>query len=99
MKRKFNVKFELDGWEVSNGIIELDQKVIDVVDDEWRKELYSSLTTPEKIAAHIAYGMCIHNANLTSMDGWADLDNSFAKIIVWPQGLDDFDVIATEIKD
>lgn len=98
MKRKFKVTFELEDFEISEGVIELDQKVIDAVDEEWLKMFYKSLTTPEKIAAHIAFNMCVNDyIRLTQLDGWADLDDSYAKMIEWPQGLDDFSVTAKEI--
>ena len=69
MKRKFEVNFELDGWDVSEGVIELDQKVIDQVDDEWRSFFYPSVDTPEKVASMIANCMCIQNLNLSNISG------------------------------
>jgi len=95
-KRKFKVIFELDGWDVDSGLIELDQKVIDVVDDEWRSQLYD-LHTPEEIAAHIGYNLILNKAKLTDLDGWADLTNDLARVIRWPN-LDDFSVKAEEIE-
>ena len=97
MKRKFKVNFELDGWDISDGIIELDQKVIDNVDDEWHEAISSKINTPEEIASFIAYNICVNNADLISIDGFANLTNDLAKMIEWPQGLDDYMVTAKEI--
>lgn len=99
MKRTFEVTFELNDEEISEGIIELDQKVIDQVDDEWRSFFYKSIDTPEKIASMIARCMCVFNSSLSDIDGFADLDDSMAKMIDWPTGLDDFMVTAKEIKE
>ena len=61
-------------------VIDLDEKVISVVNDEWRKSLYD-LHTPEDIAAHIAYNLVVNKIPLSSMDGWADQPNENARII------------------
>ncbi|MCK9543758.1 MAG: hypothetical protein M0R03_17195 [Novosphingobium sp.] len=78
MKRQFRIKFE------GEAIIEIDQKIIDVVDDEWRKHLYN-LTTPLDIAEHIGYNLVINNASLSRLDGWADQTDDLAKIIEEPE--------------
>jgi hypothetical protein len=64
--------------------LELDDQVIDVVDDEWRSQLYD-LYTPEEIAEHIAYNLIANNARLSQLDGWADQPDSNAdlKSINW----------------
>ena len=98
MKRKFRVTFELDGNEIDDGVIELDQRVIDQVDDEWRSFFYPSIKTPEQIASIIARCMCVFNSKLSDLDGFADLSNDMAQMIEYPQGLDDFDVTAKEVK-
>lgn len=97
MKRKFEVTFELDDLEISDGIIELDQQVFDNVDDEWRKDIYN-IGGDDKIAAFIGYHLCVRNLQLDEIDGFANLENNLANVIRWPQGLDDYKVIAKEIK-
>jgi hypothetical protein len=94
--RKFEVSFEIGFDEIDSGVIELDQKVIDAVTDEWRSMFYK-LNTPEEIAAHIAYNMVINNAKLSDLDGWADQPDELAKMIEWPHGLDDYKVTAKEL--
>jgi len=59
--------------------IELDDYVIDVVDDKWRKDLYD-LNTPEEIAEMVGYCL-LKGWMLSGMDGWADQPNSNAKIV------------------
>ena len=86
-KRRFEIR--LDGLVE----IELDDRVIDVVDDDWRASLYS-LHTPEQIAEHIAYNMVINKWGLSVLDGWADQPDENARVI--PGG--DWDMDATEIK-
>ncbi len=71
--RKFRVNFDVELE------IELDDHVIDVVDDEWRRQLYN-LDTPEEIASHVAWCL-LRGWRLSSMDGWADQPNSNAQII------------------
>ena len=78
MKRLFRIRFE------GEAIIEVDQKAIDVVDDDWREHLYN-LKSPLEIADHIGYNLVINNADLTRLDGWADQADDFAKI---KEGLD-----------
>ena len=73
-KRRFEVSFAFDA------IIELDDKVIDVVDDEWRSQLYD-LHTPEDIAEHIAFNLVINCGRLSMLDGWADQPDDNAEMI------------------
>jgi|WetSurMetagenome_2_1015567.scaffolds.fasta_scaffold1711879_2 hypothetical protein len=74
-------------------IIELDEKVIDVVDDVWRSQLYD-LYTPEEIAAHVAFNMIVNHLQLSSMDGWADQPSKNATLVRDPE----FDLECKEMK-
>lgn len=94
-KRRFEVTFSMYGEDVDGGVIELDDQVIDVVDDEWRANLYD-LRTPEQIAEHIAFNMIINNRGLSQLDGWADQPDSNAKILSHPD-LDHWEMDAREI--
>jgi Ser-tRNA(Ala) deacylase AlaX len=75
MKRTFYVDFG-DGGDIT---IELDEKVISVVDDEWRASMYN-LHTPEEIAAHIASNL-VEGSRLSRLDGWADQPDENARIV------------------
>ena len=70
--------FEVD--VTTTVILELDDAVIEVVDDEWRKTLYN-LRTPLEIAKHIAYNMVVNDASLSRLDGWADQPDGNARIV------------------
>jgi len=76
-KRRFRVEFSGDA------IIEIDDAVIDAVDDEWRAVFYD-LYTPEDIAEHIAYNLIVNHARLSMLDGWADKDDSLARLVEEP---------------
>jgi len=67
MVRKFRVTFEAD---VN---IYIDDKVIQQVDSEWRKQFYQDLDSPHKIAEHIAYNIVLFNRKLSSLEGFANL--------------------------
>ena len=73
-KRTFKIEF------TGSATIELDEQVIDVVDDEWRSQLYN-LHTPEEIAGHIAYNLIFNSGGLSMLDGWADQPDSNARLI------------------
>jgi hypothetical protein len=94
-KRYFEVEFWHNYDLFSTGTLELDDRVIDVVDDEWRSKLYD-LRTPEDIAEHIAYNLVINGIGLSRMDGWADQPNENARMIHTPD-LSDFELEANEI--
>ena len=89
-KRSFQVTFR---FEVE---IELDDKVIDVVDDEWRSQLYD-LYTPEDIAEHIAFNLVINQWGLSTLDGWADQPDENAKLI--DDGREFIEIEAKELAD
>lgn len=63
------------------GIIELDDKVIQAVDDEWRSVFYPSLNTPYKIAEHIAYNMIVNDLKLSQIDGFANLPDDYVRLV------------------
>lgn len=97
-KRKFRILFSIYHEDVDSGIIEIDQKVIDQVDAEWRSQFYPNLTTPEKIAAHIGFNLMRHpNWNLDDLDGWGNLENNLVNVLEYPN-LDHWDVEAEEIE-
>lgn len=64
-----------------DGKIEIEDAVIDAIDDEWRKTFYPSLTTPQKIAEHIAYNIIVNDAGLSHLEGFANFPDDYAKII------------------
>ena len=63
--RLFKIHFE------GEGVIELDDAVIEAVNDEWRSVFYA-LNSAEDIAVHIGYNLVANKAELSDLDGWAD---------------------------
>lgn len=63
------------------GSIELDDKVISSVDDDWRNTFYPSITTPQKIAEHIAFNMIVNDLKLSGIDGFANLSDEMARLV------------------
>ena len=94
-KRKFMVDYSAYGDVVAYAIIELAQSVIDAVDDNWRESFYD-IHTPEQIAEHICHNMVDNHLRLSQMDGWADMDDSMARVVDWPEF--DFEMYARELK-
>ena len=94
-KRTFQIEYSIYGMDFAYALIELDQSVINAVDDNWRAALYP-LYTPEDIARHVCRNMVENRLSLSQMDGWADMDNSMAKMLEWPDF--DFDMEAVEIE-
>jgi hypothetical protein len=93
--RIFEVDFDVYGVYVDTATIQLDERVIDAVTDEWRSNFYN-LHTPEEIAQHIAYNIVIHKWKLSDLDGWADMPDEYAKIMEWPN-LDQWETTAKEL--
>lgn len=80
---RFEITLSIHGERLDTGIIDIDQKVLDAVDDEWRSHFYD-LNTDEEIAEMIFYNMAFYRIGLDMMDGWADQPWNAAKIVKWP---------------
>ncbi len=90
-KRKFEV-------EVSTlVVVELDERVIDQVDDEW-KGMFYQLHTPEDVAEHICYNLLVNRTSLSWLDGWADVPDNLAKLECYHPNELDWEFEATEIE-
>ena len=72
--------------------LELDENVINVVDDDWRKYLYN-LNTAEEIAEHLAYNFVMNRTRLSMLDGWANMKDTQAETV----SLDTYDWQSKEI--
>ncbi len=62
------------------GSIELDDKVINNVDDSWRK-LFYDFNTPQQIAEHIAFNMIVNDLTLSRIDGFANLSDDLVSLL------------------
>lgn len=55
------------------GSIVVDQRILDAVDDGWRKMFYS-LNTDQEVAEHLAYNLVVNGIrHVQQLDGWADM--------------------------
>jgi hypothetical protein len=66
-KRTFSVRFD------GEFTVELDQKLIDAIDDDWRKTFYEDVRTPEDIAEHIAFACVVRGFRFSQLDGFNGL--------------------------
>lgn len=83
MTRTFQIEYKV------YATIVVEDSVIDVVDDEWRAQLYD-LDTPEEIIEMVAENL-IRGRDLSDLDGWADQPDSNAKLHI-----DDTEIEVTE---
>ena len=59
------------------GTIDISQKALDAVDDEFREILYN-LNTDLEIAEHLVFNLVVNQAELSMLDGFLDLSNNEA---------------------
>jgi len=94
--RKFKFTIEVASAEVGEGVIELDQQVVDEgLSDEFKKNFYD-LNDAEGVAAHIAQRMVQWDEKLSQIEGWL-LPDEMAKLVDYPHGYDNFEFSAEEI--
>jgi hypothetical protein len=84
MKHKIKIDKTWDGHYGEDiyfeGVIEIDDAVINNVDDSWRKMFYD-FTTPQQIAEHIAFNLIVNDATLSQLDGFANLSDDMAVLL------------------
>lgn len=61
--------------------LEIDSKIIKAVDENWRKTFYKHVKTPQDIANHIGYNVLVNDAQLSNLDGFANLSNNLVKVL------------------
>jgi len=61
--------------------LELDDAVLAAVDDDWRKQMYAHIHTPEDVAEFVGFNMILRDLRLRSIDGFANLENSLASVV------------------
>lgn len=70
-------------FDTKYGKIELDERILNVVNDEWRRVLYD-LKTEQEIAEHIAYNLVENGLQVWVLDGWADMPHDItARMVGW----------------
>ena len=84
MKHKISIDKTWDGHYGEDihfeGVIEIDDDVINNVDDSWR-EMFYDFTTPQQIAEHIAFNMIVNDLTLSQIDGFANLFDDLANLV------------------
>ena len=84
MKHKFHVDKTWKGHYEEDihfeGIIELDDAVINNVDDSWRKQFYD-FNSLQQVINHIAFNMIVNDLKLSDIDGFANLSNDMAVLL------------------
>lgn len=73
MTRKFEVELR------QTVTIELDERVFQEVDEEWRTTFFN-LRTPEEIARHVALNMTIRDCRLSEVEGFLLLDDTLVTL-------------------
>lgn len=66
---EFMVLDDYSGEDIDKGVVHITQKVIDQVDDSFRRIFYD-INTPEEVAAHIAFNLLINRGPVETLDGW-----------------------------
>lgn len=95
--RTFKFHMQVDGEDVGDeGIIEIDQSVIDYAySEEFKKDFYT-FYDDESIINHIVYNFVINHEKLSSLEGFI-MSDDLAKIIQYPHGYNKFDISSEEI--
>jgi len=94
--RRFKFRITIDDEPVGEeGLIEIDQSVLDeALTEEWKSVFYD-LEDEAGVASHIAWSMVIRGWRMSEIEGWLSDDDS-AVIIEYPSGWNDFGCEAEE---
>ena len=68
-----------------------DAVINDVLTDEWRADFYP-LHNPQQVADHIGYNLLVNHREVSSLDGFADREDSTVRVLsgpVWAIWTDD----------
>lgn len=73
-KRKFIVSYTV------TAVVEVDAAVVtEVLTDDWQKDFYT-IDSPAEVSEHLAYNVLRHGSSLSSLDGFAHLDDSQLRV-------------------
>lgn len=85
MMKRFHINCEWNGYHGEvisfDGYIDIEEEVINAVDDDWREHFYSSIKTPQDVAELIAFNIIVNNAPLSMLDGFANFEDDYAKVV------------------
>ena len=68
--RKFKFSVQCNDEDVSEGIIEIDQSIIDIALDPSWKNVFYDLVDAEGVASHVAWILCYHKERLSTFEGF-----------------------------
>lgn len=78
------------------GIIEIDQSVIDYAYTDEYKENFHKFDSDDEIVSHIVYNFIVNRISLSTLEGFM-MDDGLAKIVDYPFGYDNFGVRSEEL--
>ena len=93
--RRFKFQVSVGGQEVSEGMIDLDQSVIDRANTDEFKRYFHKFDDDGQIAAYIAYYMIVSKLGLPDIEGFR-MPRDLAQIVEYPQAADHFEFEAME---
>ena len=98
MKKRFRFHLMIDDEQVGeDGVIEIDQSVLDEgLTDDFKSTFYD-LHDEAGVAAHIAWSMVVRRWKMSEIEGWMS-DDSLATIIDYPMGYDAYQCNAEELE-
>lgn len=59
--------------------LELDERVLAHVDDDWRRQFYP-LRSAEEVAEHLGHNVLLNGCDLSDIDGFANLDDALMRV-------------------
>ena len=94
--RRFKFQVSVGGQEVAEGLIELDQAVIERAHSEEFRKYFLTFQNDSEVAAHIAYFMIVNKTDLSEIEGFM-MPSVLARIVDYPQTCDYFEFGAVEV--
>jgi len=93
--RRFNFSVSVNDEDVTDGIIDIDQSIIDIALNPKWKNVFFDLGDAEGVAAHIAWIICHQKEKLSSYEGFLGIDDKLVKVIEYPYF--DYKYVASEV--
>ena len=94
--RQFKFQVSVGGQEVAEGLIELDQAVIEWAHSEEFRKYFLTFQNDSEVAAHIAYFMIVNKIDLSQIEGFM-MPGRLARIVEYPQTCDYLAFDAVEV--
>jgi len=85
MIKTFNFKMTLDGDEFTDGAINIDEKLLNIMSAEGWQRAFTTLKTEQDMVEYILEMMIINDFRLNEIDGFYGLSNDLVNIISNPE--------------